>query len=133
MIGRTNAVFYFLGNMREIIKQLFAKDSGLNRRISASVQRFILRDDAIFICSIVILFLALFALCAFHYGFPRDFWIIPLLYSMIFAPAFVLLSVLDIFKRGWTTARLFALLLSLFAVALVALLIYLRFQQFSAA
>ena len=116
--------------MREVIKQLFVKDSDLNRRIGASIRRAILRDDTILICSIVILVLASFALCAFHFNFPRDFWLIPLCYSFFFAPAFALLSVVDIFKRGWSTNRLFALLLSSVAVALVAFVFYLRFQQF---
>ncbi|MGH7988564.1 MAG: hypothetical protein ACREDS_00010 [Limisphaerales bacterium] len=115
--------------MCEFIKQLFVKDSELNRRIGQSIRAACFRDGTVLICSIVILVLAIFAWFALHFGFSRDFWLIPFFYAMIFSPAFVMLAAMDIFKRGWTLKRIFALLCSVVGVALVAALIYFRIHQ----
>jgi hypothetical protein len=115
--------------MREVIKQLFFKDSDLNRRISESIRAAFLRDGTVLICSIVVLASVIFALCALHFGFLQDFWLIPLLYSFLFAPVFGVLAVIDILKRGWTSKRGLAVLCSAVAVALVAALMYLRIHQ----
>jgi hypothetical protein len=115
-----------LGDMREVLKQLFVKDSELNRRISQSIRAACLRDGTILVCGIVILALALFAWCALRFGFSFDFWFIPFFYALIFAPTFVVLAAMDILRRGWTLKRVFALLCSAVAVALVAALMYVR-------
>jgi hypothetical protein len=115
--------------MRELLKQLFIKDSDLNRRMGEAVRAACLRDGTILVCSIVILALATFGWCASHFGFSHDVWFIPLFCSMIFAPAFVVLAAMDILKRGWTLKRVFALLCSAVAVALVAVLMYVRIHQ----
>src|SRR5271155_4037432 len=129
MIGRKIATQYLLGDMREILKQLFAKDSDLNRRMGEAVRAACLRDGTILVCGISILVLAIFAWCALHFGLPRDFWIIPFFYAMIFAPTFIVLATMDVLKRGWTLKRAIAFLCSAVAVALVAVLIYVRIHH----
>jgi hypothetical protein len=94
------AQLFSLGDMREVIKQLFVKDSDLNRRISGFIRRALLRDDTIFACGIVILTLAAFAQFAFHLGASRDVWFFPFFYALIFAPGFAVLAAMDVLKRG---------------------------------
>jgi hypothetical protein len=123
------AQLFSLGDMREILKQLFVKDSDLNRRMGEAVRGACLRDGTILVCGISILTLAIFAWCALHFGLPRDFWFIPFFYAMIFAPTFTVLATMDVLKRGWTLKRAIALLCSAVAVALVAALIYVRIHH----
>jgi hypothetical protein len=119
--------------MREILKQLFVKDSDLNRRMGDAVRAACLRDGTILICGISILALAIFAWCALHFGLRRDFWIIPFFYAMIFAPTFIVLATMDVLKRGWTLKRVIAILCSAVAIALVAALIYVRIHHLDVA
>jgi ABC-type glycerol-3-phosphate transport system permease component len=119
--------------MRELLKQLFVKDSDMNRRMGEAVRAACLRDGTILVCSVVVLALSAFALCAFRFGFPFDCWSIPAIYSMIFAPTFVVLAAMDIMKRGRTSKRVYSLLCSGMAVGLTATVFYYRMHQFYAA
>jgi peptidoglycan/LPS O-acetylase OafA/YrhL len=115
--------------MHDLIKQLFVKDSDLNRRISQSIQAAYLRDSTILICSIVSLVLAIFAWIASYFGFPLDFWSIPLFLAFLFAPVFGVLAALDMLKRERTLKRFLALLCAAATVVVVAYQIYVKICQ----
>lgn len=119
--------------MRKILKQLFYKNSDLNRRLSGLIQKAFFRDETLLICSLFFLGLAMFAYGAFRFGLPRVFWAMPLTCSILYGPTFGPLAVIDILKRGWTRWRFFALLCSAAGIALVAVTIHDWIRHLSAA
>ena len=110
--------------MRALLKQVFAKDSDLNWRLTNFTRAFYLRHDMLLIGSVGIFALAVFGWSISHFVILRDFGATVFTLVLLFSPVFVVLAIMDILKSGLTRNRIIALVCSAVAVGLVAARVY---------
>lgn len=124
-----NSVDRRLHEACKAMKELTVKDSDLTRKIRVFFRRTLLRDNTVFVCGIVVLFLAAFAQFALYIRGRSDIWFFPFFYAFFFAPVFGVLAARDILKRRWTWKRGLAFLCSALAMVLVAIQLYVQIFQ----
>ena len=100
-----------------------------NSKFDNYVREFASRHDILLIGSLIIFGLAIFGWCMSYFAISHEVEKMIFLDLVFFAPSFVLLSLLDIFKRGFTVTRIVALLCSAFALLLLAIWIYAIIHQ----